>query len=556
VLPDKRRLLISSVSVIALSVSLSIVGAMAPSAARADDTTEQKIEALQKQIQAQQKQMNEQQQQLEMLKAQAQMAQTQADKAKVAAQAAQAQATASAAPTANGFLNHGLLYKSANVNLTLGGFIEAAGIYRDHNEEADVGSSFKLGNANGIPLPFSANYYGSEYRGTARQSRLSLLAQGDDNLQSYAAYFELDFLGAGASSNSVESNSYTPRIRHIYATYDDPADGWHVLGGQTWSLLTMNRQGIIPRTEVTPATIEAQYVTGFTWDRAPQIRVVKDFDKKLWIGVSAETPQASIYNGGGYNTVAATAASAPALGNVTFNNAGGSLLNSGSNYSLDQAPDFVAKVAYDPGWGHYEVFGVARDFHDRANPAAGRPGSHDTLAGGGGASALLPVIDRKLDFQVSFLDGVGIGRYGSAQFSDAVVNANNDELTPIPEFIGLAGLVGHPTSSLDVYGYGGYEGEQKTAVTTVAGKFYGLGNPNYTNTGCNIENSALSCVANASSEWQATIGGWWKFYQGKAGMMEIGASEAYIHVNTFSGVGGAPHANENIVMTSFRYYPF
>jgi hypothetical protein len=343
-----------------------------------------------------------------------------------------------------------------------------------------------------------------------------------------------------------------PRIRHIYATYDSPSDGWHILGGQTWSLLTMNRQGIIPRNEVTPTTIDAQYVTGFTWDRAPQIRVVKDFGKKVWLGISAETPQVSVYNGGGYNGTG----SAPALGNVAFSNTGGSLLNSGASYSLDEMPDIVAKAAFDPGWGHYEIFGVGRMFHDRAGPAATQPGNHDTFAGGGGASALLPVVDKKLDFQLSFLDGNGIGRYGSAQFSDAAVDATNDSLKPIPEFMGLAGLVGHPTSALDLYGYGGIEQVEKTAVTTVGGNNYGYGNANYVNTGCTIEGSAAGCVANMKSEWQATLGGWWKFYQGKAGMMEVGASEAYVHVDTFAGVGGAPHANENIVMTSFRYYPF
>lgn len=537
-----------------LAASLAIAAVTTSTDAFADSTTDA-IQALQTQIQQQQAQINQQQQQLEMLKAQARTAQAQADKANATAQAAKTEAAAATpAPNANGLLSHGVLYKSSAVTLTMGGFIEAAGIERNHNEEADVGSSFKLqsGTAGGIPLPISPQYYSSEVRGTARQSRLSLLAQGDDAASRYAAYYEMDFLGAGVTSNSGESNSYVPRIRHIYATYDDPADGWHILGGQTWSLLTLDRVGITPRTEVTPATIEAQYVTGFTWTRAPQIRVVKDFDKKIWAGIALETPQASVYNGGGY---ANAAGSAPALGTVTTSGVGGSLLNT-SNYSLDEIPDITGKVAFDPGWGHFEVYGLARFFHDRGTPTATNPGNHDTMGGGGGAAAILPIVDKKLDFQISGLVGNGIGRYGSAQFTDTVVNANNDQLAPIPEVMGLVGLVGHPDPSLDLYGYGGYEGVQKTAVTTIGANNYGYGNPNYVNTGCTIEASALGCVANAKSEWQGTIGGWWKFYQGKAGMMEVGASEAYIHLDTFAGVGGAPHADENIIMTSFRYYPF
>jgi hypothetical protein len=520
----------------------------------AQSATSQQLQQLQQQIEAQQQQINQQQQQLELLKAQARQAQTAADQAGVAAQKAQTQAqaaqAAAPAPAPAGKTAHNLLYSSKSVNLTIGGFIEDASIDRNHNEVADVGSSFKIASgSNGIPLPISEQYYGSEFRNTARQSRLSLLAQGDDNLKSFAAYYEMDFLGAGSSSNSGESNSYLPRIRHIYATYDDNEDGWHILGGQTWSLLTMDRVGITPRTEVTPTTIDAQYVTGFTWTRAPQVRVVKDFDKTVWVGISAETPQASIYN----NSCYANACGGAGVGTVTTGVAGSGQLSTTPTYSLDEFPDVIAKVAVDPGFGHYEVYGIARNFYDRANLASVSPGSHNTWGGGGGASALVPVIPKMLDLQGSFLVGNGIGRYGSSQFNDVAVNSSNDQLTPIPEFMALVGAVGHPTNDLDLYAYGGYEGVSATAVN---GKTSGYGNPNYVNTGCTIEGSALGCAANNKDVYQGTIGGWYKFYQGNAGLMEVGASEAYVHVDTFAGVGGAPKADENIVMVSFRYYPF
>ncbi len=485
-----------------------------------------------------------------MLKAQARQAQASADKAGVAAQQAQAQAAQAAPAAPPGKTSHGLLYSSPNVNVTLGGFIEAASMERNHNEVADVGSSFGLGFGNGIPLPDSPNYHASEFRESARQSRLSLLAQGDEDMKSYAAYFELDFLGVGTASNSIESNSYTPRIRHVYATYDAPTDGWHFLGGQTWSLLTLDRVGITPRSEVTPLTIDAQYVTGFSWARQPQLRLVKDFDKKIWVGISAESPEANFFSPTGYG---AGGGGAAATG-VTGQQSGGSLLNgNNAKYALNQAPDIVGKVAVDPGWGHYEVYGILRNFTDYGNLTANTPGTHTNWGGGGGAAAILPVIPKMLDFQASFLVGNGIGRYGSAQFSDVVADGVSDSPTPIPEVMGLVGLVGHPNSDLDVYGYAGYEGVRATAVS---GTTFGLGNPNYNNSNCLVAGSTTNCAANAKDEWQGTIGAWWKFYQGKAGMMEVGAQEAYIHVDTFSGVGGAPKANENIIMGSFRYYPF
>ena len=54
-----------------------------------------------------------------------------------------------------------------------------------------------------------------------------------DAQQKLAAYFETDFLGAAPTANSVESNSYNPRLRQAYGTYDNNAWGLHVLAGQS-----------------------------------------------------------------------------------------------------------------------------------------------------------------------------------------------------------------------------------------------------------------------------------------------------------------------------------
>ena len=60
-----------------------------------------------------------------------------------------------------GFMNTG-------VELTLGGFVEGATIYRSRNLTADIGSPW-----NTIPFPNSPNYHLSEFRFTGRQTRLS-----------------------------------------------------------------------------------------------------------------------------------------------------------------------------------------------------------------------------------------------------------------------------------------------------------------------------------------------------------------------------------------------
>src|SRR5689334_8161734 len=84
--------------------------------------------------------------------------------------------------------------------VTLGGFLAAEGVYRERSESADIGSSFS-----GIPFPNSANAHYSESRFTARQSRLSVLAQGNVNPDTHLAFYgEFDFLGAAQTANSHE----------------------------------------------------------------------------------------------------------------------------------------------------------------------------------------------------------------------------------------------------------------------------------------------------------------------------------------------------------------
>jgi hypothetical protein len=438
------------------------------------------------------------------------------------------------------------------VDLTIGGFIEAAGIYRSRFEGSDINSGFNLGSGN-IPLRNSPNYYTDELRFTARQSRLSLLAQGKEDYASLAAYFELDFLGGGSgtSANSKESNSYIPRIRQLYMTYD--TDGWHFLAGQAWSLITMNKAGIMPRQENIPLTIDAQYIPGFTWTRNPQFRVVKDFDKTVWVGLSVESPQAlltagNLVGGGavGYNYALLGAGNYAYTTSATNSNLSNAV-------SLDQYPDIVEKVAVDPGFGHYEVYGLQRFFTDRTLFNVSR--SNNTTFGYGiGGAALLPVVPKLIDLQGSVLWGRGIGRYGSAQFNDVVVNPITGKLDPISEVEVLVGVIGHPTDRLELWAYGGLEKESHKDVVGTTG---GFGNPAYVSIGCEEEGGicpggAAGAVGfvQASGVLQGTVGLWYDFYKGKFGKMRIGASYSYSKLSIFS----LPGENESIGMLSFRYY--
>jgi len=435
------------------------------------------------------------------------------------------------------------------VTIQLGGFFEGTGIYRSRNEVTDIASNFNTG----IPFRQSPLYHEGEFRESARQSRLSLLTTGDiGKAEHVAGYAELDLQGAAGTANSNESNSYNPRIRQAYATYDNDDIGLHFLAGQAWSLATMSKVGVTPRQENLPATIDQQYVPGFTWARQSQFRVAKDFDdRKFWLAASIESPQAvystSTANGTGSNS-----------GTANFTNLGISTLTPGQNYSTDIAPDVILKLAADPGFGHYEVYGLGRFFQDRVS-VVGNGHNNTRLAGGVGAGVLLPVIPAKLDFEARGLAGYGIGRYGTSQLPDATIGPSGAP-APLPAVHALVGLVGHPAPSVDLYTYVGTEQVGRKSFN-VGNRAFGYGNPLYSNAGCDIELSTATCTGNTSGIVQGTLGAWWRFLKGDFGTVQAGLQYAYTRRSIFRGVtaaggGGNAGTDENTVLVSFRYLPF
>jgi len=432
-------------------------------------------------------------------------------------------------------------FQIGGITISLGGFVEMAGIYRSRNESADISSNFGA-----IPWKNAAGAHMNEFHETDRQSRFSILVQGDisDRLH-VSGYSETDFQGAGSSSNSRQSNSYVLRQRLFYGEVEDKADEWYVAGGQQWSLATMFKHGMGERDENIPLVIDAQYIPGFTWTRNTGVRVVKGFNHgEYHIGLALENPQ-SVWSGTTYTPPGATS--------VTINSAGGQVNNPSTTYSDDVAPDIILKGTMDKSFGHFEALGMLRFLHDRVS-YSGSGKSHVTVGAGGGGAMLIPIIKHKLDFQASGLVGQGIGRYGTSNLADATTNRFGAPVA-MPEAQVLAGLVGHPFKSVDVYAYGGMEDLLRSASFDVSGKAYGYGNPNFSVAGCDTE-GASTCGANIKRVAQGTVGFWWRYLQGKYGTLQAGAQYSYTNVEAFRGVGGQPHTDDNMVFLSLRYLPF
>jgi len=247
----------------------------------------------------------------------------------------------------------------------------------------------------------------------------------------------------------------------------------------------------------------------------------------------------------------------------------GSGVLSNTTYSTNVAPDLIAKVAFDPGFGHYEFKLMGRTFRDRldavpavpAVPATKTtkaiagipavPGSNNTVLGGGiGAAAYIPVVAGKIEYIVQGSWG-NVGRYG-ATATDVVVKPTGT-LSPEKSVHVLTGFETHPFSKLDWYVFGSDEYLYRN---------YGYGLNTTDNSKCFVEATASTaatstttgCSPSVKSLAGATTGIWYRFYSGNKGTVQYGAEYSYIYKDTWSGKGGTPRGIDNIIDTSFRYY--
>jgi len=471
------------------------------------------------------------------------------------------------------------------ITLTPGGFLAAESAWRQHGTASDVNTPFTS-----IPFPGYDAFHQTEFFGSGRQSRITLLAEGKISNARLSGYYETDWLSAGVTSNNNQSNSYTNRMRQLWGQVA-LNNGWSFTGGQMWSLVTETKKGLDNRTEALPMTIDAQYHVGFSWLRQYGFRVVKNFSNEFWLGFSVENAQTTNLGGGNFptNFVIGQPGTGGGLYNSgeTLSSSGG--LSPAANYSYNATPDFIVKAAFEPGFGHYEVFGVVSNFRDRVYPngtvpagnfvcgvvtgtpaaAATPPCNSIRTGGGGGANARWSFYQKHVDFGLHFLGGDGVGRYGSSQLAEATVHPNGT-LALIHSYQALETLEWH-SKHWDIYTNVGAEYAARTAYLNHAGTaFVGYGRPDQTGTGtCLVEQNPAAAQNGTKAGFQpaaptcndprdiieGTFGFWYKAYQGPKGRIQFGPQYSYLVLNTWrDAVSPTPHTIENMFFTSFRYY--
>jgi len=220
------------------------------------------------------------------------------------------------------------------------------------------------------------------------------------------------------------------------------------------------------------------------------------------------------------------------------------------------------------------------------------------------------VVAKKFDLGLKVFYGDGTGRYGSSQLPDATLRPDGT-LALIHGGHWLGRVEWHVTPKFDLYAYVGGEYAARAAYTgflSVTGTAAtvpvtltytnpttgavntivypetqttwktsdtGIGGYGYagaTNTGCSTEvapggtgapSAGSGCNGDTRYIGEGTLGFWHKFYQGEKGRFQWGMQYSYFYKTGWSGSGGtlptgvtsiSPHAVDNMVWTSFRYY--
>jgi hypothetical protein len=470
------------------------------------------------------------------------------------------------------------------VTITPGGFAAAEFVRRSRELGADVITPF-----NNLTMPGASQSNLPEFFGTARQSRPTIFVGGRLSNVELSSYVSGDFLSSGTTSNNNQTNSYTFRLRQAWgqAKFNN---GWKFLGGQAWSLVTEMKAGIAPSDDIgrvndaRPMTIDGQYNVGFTFARQYGIRLTKDFGDKASVAFAVENAQGTLTSHGNVDNYL--------LGELGATNEANAF---NGTYTANPAPDLIAKVAFDPGFGHYEIFGLADRFTDRIFPCVvGGPNSlaaqctttgastatgayNASKEGGGfGANARWTFADKHVVFGLHGFGGSGVGRYGAAGLSDLSINPDGS-IHLIKGLQGLETLEWHG-KKLDIYSYVGAEYAARTDASYIkpgstTPTYVGYGSPFFPSYGCYSETAPTggtsgfnpgalaNCDADTRAIIEGTVGFWYRFYSGPRGRFQFGTQFSYITRQTWSGANSAgtpgaltPEGLDGMVFTSFRYY--
>lgn len=405
-------------------------------------------------------------------------------------------------------------------DITLGGFLDATAVTRSTATGNGIGTSFGT-----FPFDNTPQGHLSENKLSTQNSRITLEATSKVGDAKLKGYIETDFLGNAPNGLNVTSNSNTLRLRLYWVQFQ--AGKFEFLAGQTWSLLTPNRNGLSPMPGDISYTqdFDTNYQVGLTWTRATEYRFVVHASKLVTAGVALENPEQYV----------GSAVTLP--GNIpSFQVDQGTVTTNVPNVY----PDIIGKLALDPRTGkthqHIDVAVVHRGFKtydpttDTTSTASGN---------GGEVSAVLEAVP-------------GVRFVGNAFFSSG--GGRYIAYTNLPDFIvgpdGSVSLVNArsfivgPEITIKntlLFGYYSEARADQNVTLDAAGKPIGFGIP-----GANAANEKIQ---------EPTVGLIQTFFRDpKIGGMQLFIQFSQVKRTPFSVPAGTPaSATTNMLYVNVRY---
>ena len=239
------------------------------------------------------------------------------------------------------------------------GFMDFTGVWRNRVAGGNIGTSFGsipyATVTNGI-TPYNTNL--SETRESIQNSRIGFRVDALVKDFHIIGYMEADFLGTPAALNiGVSNNAQLLRNRLYWA--DLRKGSFEVLGGQTWTLMTPGRTGIspLPSDVFYTQVMDVNYVAGLVWGRIPELRFVYHPSKQVALALAIESPDQYAGGSSGGGSIVLPSALSGYSSQLDFG------ASSGGIATPNDAPDIIAKVAFDPvKQFHIEIAGIERHF--------------------------------------------------------------------------------------------------------------------------------------------------------------------------------------------------
>jgi hypothetical protein len=424
-----------------------------------------------------------------------------------------------------------------NAILEIGGFVDFENIFRTTNTGNNIATAF-----GSIPFSNTAQGQVTEFRTTAQYSRFDVKFAGNFAGNQITAYLETDFSGNDAPNVYQSVNSTTQRLRLYFA--DVKRGKWEFLGGQTWSWLTPNRNGLGPM----PVDLAITYnedqnlMVGVPYTRAAEFRAAYHPNQNWAMGVGIEDP----------NQYIGTYVALP----MGFTSIGSQFDNNNNAGAANLMPDILSKVTYDKDFSgrhfHAEVTGLAAGAHAAVMPVGSTTfRTHSVIGGGGEIAANYELVPHKLVVLANAFWSDGGAHYLVATGPQLVIRPNpegNDvSLSMVHAGAGSAGLEWRatPKSAFAAYYGADYFGQNffpDTTDTTKPGTIIGFGGPG-------SPNSNNRAIQQATFDWIST------FWQNpRHGALQAYTQYSYLTRAPWYVAPGTPkNAHLSMVYVGLRY---